>query len=207
MDKSIILQKPPQQAAQLVLIFHGVGASAADMAPIGSYIARALPHAMVVSTDAAHPSDFGRGRQWFSVQEITEANRIERVANAMPTFIDCIRHWQNQAGVSAQQTLLLGFSQGAIMLLEATQLDETLATKIIAIAGRFAELPRKKPRTNQIYLLHGDQDNVINVNYSKQAFEYIQQFSVPCQLDVFPQLGHGIDQRVLEKIAEYLRAD
>ena len=205
MDNSIIVAQPLGQPTQLFLLFHGVGASATDMATTGSYVARTLPNAMVVSVDAIHPSDFGRGRQWFSVQGITETNRVQRIAEAMPAFENTIRYWQQRANISAQNTLLIGFSQGAIMLLESTQLNEPLANKIFAIAGRFAQPPHTKPNVGKVYLLHGDQDKVIAVDYSKSATESFQHFEVPVVLDIFPNLGHGIDAQVMERIVEHLQ--
>lgn len=206
MDNSIVVSRPTGQATQLVLLFHGVGASAKDMAPIGEYLARALPNAMVVSVDAVQASDFGHGRQWFSVQGITETNRGQRVLEAMPAFTNSINYWQQQANVSAQHTVLIGFSQGAIMLLEATQLNQPLATKIIAIAGRFAQPPRIKPHVDKLYLLHGDQDNVIAVDYSKAATESLRRLGAEVVLDIVPNLGHGINAYVLEQIVNFLQA-
>lgn len=204
MGNSIVVHRPEGKVTHLVLLFHGVGSSAADMTAIGNYAARTLSEAMVVSVDAVHPSDFGHGRQWFSVQGVTETNRIERVAEAMQAFIDTILHWQQQADITAENTILIGFSQGAIMSLEATQFNERTAGKIIAIAGRFAQPPRTKPNVTKVYLLHGDQDKVIAVDYSKQATESFQHFDVPVVLNIFPDLGHGVDARVIARLVEHL---
>lgn len=61
----------------------------------------------------------GAGRQWFSVQDVTEENRAARIADVMPQFVAVVRHWQRLSGVGYAGTALVGFSQGAIMALEA----------------------------------------------------------------------------------------
>lgn len=51
----------------------------------------------------------GEGRQWFSVQGITEDNRVQRIAEVMPTFVETVRYWQQHSGVSYAGTALVGF--------------------------------------------------------------------------------------------------
>ncbi len=54
----------------------------------------------------------GAGRQWFSVQDVTEENRAARIADVMPQFVAVVRHWQQLSGVGYAGTALVGFSQG-----------------------------------------------------------------------------------------------
>lgn len=205
MSDSIVVARPAGHPAQLVLLFHGVGASAADMLPLGQWLAGAWPQAQVVCVAAPYASDLGRGRQWFSVQGVTEDNRLERVAQALPEFVACVQHWQRDSGVGPAQTILIGFSQGSIMSLEATQLAETLAGRVVAIAGRFAQPPRQAPGAAVLHLLHGEQDGVIPARHSVEAAERLRQLGASVTLDLFPGLGHGVDGRVLERLVERLR--
>jgi phospholipase/carboxylesterase len=143
MSSSVIVQTPDVPAKRLILMFHGVGSGPDTMVPVARGLADMPPYAMVVSVASPAQSDFGRGHQWFSVAEITEANRPERIAAAMPEFTKTVAHWQQVSGCAPQATTLVGFSQGAIMSLEATTLPEAIATRVIAIAGRFAKLPAR----------------------------------------------------------------
>ena len=114
----LVLQSPAP-ARELFLLFHGVGASPQDLVPLGQLIARAFPEAAVASVPAPDRSDFGSGLQWFSVRGVTEENRPERVQATLGRFLDTVRAWQERTGVSAAATTLVGFSQGAILSLEA----------------------------------------------------------------------------------------
>ncbi len=60
-EASLIIARP-QASDQLVLLFHGVGSSAASLASLGEAIAQARPQATVVSVEAPHPSKLGRGQ-------------------------------------------------------------------------------------------------------------------------------------------------
>ncbi len=112
MHDDSILVAHPEGTNQLVLLFHGVGSSAQDLAPVAAALSKAQPKATVVSVEAPHPSQLGRGKEWFSVVGVTEENRPQRIAQAMPLFLETIRHWQNKIGIAPQRTVLVGFSQG-----------------------------------------------------------------------------------------------
>jgi len=151
------------------------------------------------------PSDFGRGWQWFSVQGVTEANRPERVAAAMPAFQQRVADWQRHTGVGAARTSLIGFSQGAIMALESTQdAGPPSSGRVIAIAGRFARPPRQAPAELAVHLMHGEQDRVMPVTLAVDADRALRELGAVLTLDRFAGLGHGIDARVVDAIARRL---
>lgn len=204
MHKASIVIAQPERCDQLVLIFHGVGSSAHDLAPLGQAVARACPAAAVVSVQAPHPSQLGCGQEWFSVIGVTEDNRLGRIAQAMPQFEQTVRHWQNAMGMGAEKTVLLGFSQGAIMSLEATQMPQALARKVIALAGRFAQPVRQAPADLQFHLIHGEQDGVVLPQWSVQAHQQLEALGAVVTLDLLPGLGHGIDERALGHVIRHL---
>lgn len=204
-DGSIVVARPAA-ATQLVLLFHGVGSSAANLVPVAEAIARARPDAVVVSADGPHPSTLGSGREWFSVVGISEENRPSRIAAALPVFRQAIAHWQQASGISPAATALVGFSQGAIMSLESTQADTPpLASTVIALAGRFAVPVRRAPDGVRIHLIHGEQDGVVPARSSIEAARALADLGAPATLDLLPGLGHSIDARALALVLGYLR--
>ena len=161
MSESIIVARPEGQAQQLMLLFHGVGSTAQDLAPLGRVLAAEFPAAFIVSVAAPTPSEAGGGRQWFSVLGISEENRPDRVAAALPAFIATVQHWQKEAGVGTDAVALIGFSQGGIMALESTRDRPAIAGRVISIAGRFARLPTAPNAGTTLHLFHGKLDPVI----------------------------------------------
>jgi len=208
MRDDLIIQKPAGTAAapQLLLLFHGVGADAASMRPLGEALSALRPQAFVVSVRSPDSSDLGQGWQWFPVRGVTEADRPARVAAAMPRFAETVRAWQRESGVGAGHTALVGFSQGAIMALESTQLPQPAAGRVIAIAGRFAQPPRAAPPHVRLHLLHGEQDRVMPPALATDAASHWAALGGSATLDLFPGLGHGIDARVVRRVAGHLAA-
>jgi phospholipase/carboxylesterase len=197
----LILQRPTT-ASQLVLLFHGVGSSARDLAPLGETLAPQLPGAVIVSVQA--PEAAGHGWQWFSVQGVTEANRPARVAGAMAGFTQAVRQWQTACAIGPEATTLIGFSQGAIMALESTQLESPVAQRVIAIAGRFAQPPLFAHASVRTHLVHGDSDGIMPVQGAIDALAQLQGLGALATLDRFAGLGHGIDRRVADAVIRRL---
>jgi phospholipase/carboxylesterase len=199
--RDLIVQRPAKPN-QLLLLFHGVGSSARDLAALGEALAPRLPDAVIVSVQA--PEASGRGWQWFSVQAVTETNRPARVSAAMPGFVQAVMQWQQVCSVGAAATTLVGFSQGAIMALESTQLDTPPAARVIALSGRFARPPRIAHGSVRTHLLHGDTDAVMPVQGAVDALARLQDLGAVATLDLFPGLGHGVDERVVDAIVRRL---
>lgn len=189
-DGSIVIARP-QQPAQLVLLFHGVGSSADNLVPLGGAIGQARPDAFVVSVNGPQSSTLGSGREWFSVVGITEENRPERIAKAMPLFREAVAHWQKASSIGPAATVLVGFSQGAIMSLESTQGETELppAQRVIALAGRFAQPVRRAPAGVKFHLIHGEQDGVVPTKASVEASRELQGAGADVTLDLLPGLG------------------
>ncbi|KAF1044111.1 MAG: hypothetical protein GAK35_01899 [Herbaspirillum frisingense] len=185
---------------------HGVGSTPQSMTGVGAWFAQRDAQAMVVSVASPYPSDVSAaGLQWFSVRGVTEENRQERVDAAMALFLETVAHWQKQAGVTTAGTLIAGFSQGAIMALEASKLPQSPAATVVAIAGRYAQLPDIATSSN-IHLLHGGADGVMPAALAQAACERLQRLGVRVTLDVIPGVAHQPDAQMFSALERHLSA-
>ena len=208
-DGDILVQQPAA-CAQLILLFHGVGAQAASMVPLAEQLAAAFPQGMVVCIQAPSPSDFPGGFQWFSVMGITEDNRQARVDAAMPAFVGRVAHWQQKAQLGADATALVGFSQGAIMALESTKLGAPGASKapagrVVALSGRYASLPEDDRYRGTVHLLHGKRDAVISYEHAVMGAHRLKALGVDFTAEVRPGIGHEVPTEMGEVVVERLR--
>jgi phospholipase/carboxylesterase len=207
-NDALVLQQPAAgEAEQLVLLFHGLGADERDLGPLGLRLAREYPHALIASLRAPHPFDAGPGYQWFSTTGLDDSKRIERVAAALPSFAASVRDWQRESGLGPEATLLVGFSQGAIMALEAVSdaEDDPLAGRVVALSGRFARLPDAPPAGTTVFLVHGKADDVIHYGYAVEAAHHLVGLGADVVADVIPFLGHTVDDEVMDLVVDRLR--
>ncbi|MCC3705307.1 esterase [Rouxiella badensis] len=206
--ENVVVQQPQGQAEQLVLLFHGVGDNPVSMGEIGRYFIASFPHALIVSIGSPFACDLGQGRQWFSVQGVTEHNRHQRIAESMPLFVKTVRDWQQRSGVKPADTVLIGFSQGSIMSLESTKVEQNLAGRIVSFSGRFASLPETAiGAETKIHFIHGQSDPVIAANNAVIAAERLQELGNACTLDLAPKVAHGISPQMIDAAISRLKAD
>ena len=195
-----VIQQPSQPATQLILLFHGFVSDAASLYPLGERLAAEFPQAMVVAVAAYQASDMSSGFQWFSEIGITEENRLERIAQALPAFQACVAHWQQVAGVGAAATALVGFSQGAIMALESSKSNPTIASRVFAISGRFATLPDVAPIETTVHFLHGKVDAVIPYSHTVSAAHHLRDLGADITAEVLPFIGHELHPDFIERV-------
>ncbi|MDH4450139.1 MAG: esterase [Rhodoferax sp.] len=200
----IIVQQPVGDPKQLFMLHHGVGATPEGLVPLGRRLAQEFPQALVVCMQGPQASDLGQGYQWFSVLGITEENRLARVAAAMPAFVQAVQDWQARAHVGPEATALVGFSQGAIMALESTQQDVYLAGRVLALSGRFAQLPKAPHAHTTLHLVHGKADTVMHYGYTVTAAEHLVALGADVTADVIPFVGHEVSQDVADTAVERL---
>jgi predicted esterase len=148
-----------------------------------------------------HPNwvEARNGSQWWVLLKKIVLNGLRR-----PCRCISISHWQDKSGIEPQNTVLVGFSQGSIMSLESTQSANSVAGKVIAIAGRFAQSVWVAPTGVKVHLIHGEQDGVVAPQWSIQAHQQIKTLGGDVTLDLLPGLGHGVDERAFQLAVRYL---
>ncbi len=174
----------------LVLLLHGVGSSGADLRPLAQHFAQSLPDAVFLSPDGTQPFDGGgTARQWFSVAGVTEANRPARVEAARPALDALIDAAKAQA--KADHVILVGFSQGSIMALDA--LARGKVSEVVAFAGRlaFTGTPTPQPGARAL-LVGGTADPVISYRSSSQAGQRLSAAGVDTKVVILPGVPHTI---------------
>lgn len=186
-------------AAQLMLLLHGWGASAEDMAPLAQVLRQQFPQAVVLAPQGFEPMDaLLSGRQWFSLDDISEAKRAQRIAAAVPRLADWVRAAQQASGLGEQATALVGFSQGAMMALALAQQHDGIAGRVLAFAGRYGQLPEQAPQHTTFHFFHGQDDPVIPAQHARQAIERLAALGGDATIDIARGVGHTIDTSLLD---------
>lgn len=196
-DLSLVIQEPAEPA-QLIVLCHAAGADAASLLPLGERLRETFPQATIVSLQAATPVDEFQGFAWFSLADTTEENRPARVAQALASLQTAVRDWQARSGVSALATALIGVSQGAEMVLEASKHAPMLASRVVAMGGRFTTLPDVPPAVTTIHFLHGKQDAVVPYAHSVNAAHHLRDLGSDITAEVVPFVGHELHPDLIE---------
>lgn len=216
---TLVIQRPAGRVRQLIVLCHGYGADEHDLTPMGERLAAEYPSALVVSLRAPQRSALGFGYQWYPLAETDESGEsrdgrharhaAERAA-ALAAVTAAVRHWQTDARVDAEATVLIGFSQGATVAFEATALatgagQPSLAGRIVGLAGRYTRLPDVAPPATTVFLLHGKSDPDVPYASTVAAAERLVALGGDVVADVLPFVGHEIPEEMLELVIRRLR--
>ena len=187
------------KATSLVVFVHGYGADGSDLLGLADVLGPHLPGTMFVAPDAPEPCPGSKlGKQWFPIpwidgsSEVAAGIGLARSADDLNFFLDA---QIAGAGLTARETALVGFSQGAMLALHVAPRRAQAMAGVVAISGRLlqpgrlaAEAVVKPP----VLLIHGDQDPVVPFADMGPAGEALVAAGFAVFGHVMRGTGHGI---------------
>ncbi|TPV20820.1 phospholipase [Pantoea anthophila] len=182
-------------AKALVIFLHGVGSNGDDLAPLGHHWATLLPDVIFAAPNAPERFAAGFGWQWFSLTDVTPENRPGRVRAARAAFDATLNAIVAQHGFADrwQDVVLVGFSQGSIMALDALASGRYPLAGVVAFSGRLAVEGQLTPQAHvPALLIHGQADEVIPWQESESAATRLRAAGVPVDARFEPVTGHTI---------------
>ncbi|MBV8468947.1 MAG: esterase [Burkholderiaceae bacterium] len=193
----------------LFVLLHGAGADAEQMRPLAEALRAQYPQAAVVSLNGPQAFDAipggGSGQQWYSLRGANDDNHGERVAEALPGLIQELRRLATQFDLAWERVALGGFSQGAVMALEAVQAEVQLVGRVLAFSGAYAGSPDHAPFEVCVHLLHGMKDVVLPYQDQVDAARRLVSLGGDVTADILPGIGHELHPALIEKAMEQLR--
>jgi putative glutathione S-transferase len=204
----------PVKKDSLVIFLHGIGSRGAELAPLAGKWSEALPRTAFEMPDAPARFPTGanghqRGHQWFSVDGVSNENRAERVKAARPAFDAIIAAAMERHGLKNRpdRVALVGFSQGAIMALDAVGSGRWPFAAVVGFSGRLAVDPVATAAANSnVLLIHGGSDPVIPATESLRAEDLLTRAGIAASARVLAGLGHTISAKGAVWAEEFLRA-
>jgi phospholipase/carboxylesterase len=194
-------------AEWLVVLCHGSGGDGPNMYPLARPLQAWLPGAAFVSPTGPFPrEDFGY--RWFP--GAVAGDPIGMVMRGMresgPLFNTFLEAELARHRLGSDRLILLGFSQGSMMVLNAGLRRQPLPAGIIAFAGlqlatdglpRFSGAP-------PVLVIQGAQDGN-GAERVRQTSEALKRLGVPAEAHVLPNLGHSIDERGIRLAGEFMQ--
>jgi len=193
----------------LVIFLHGVGALGSDLAPLAGPLSAFLPSTAFAAPDA--PERFNGGgpaRQWFSIAGVSADNRQQRVEQARKGFDRIISTTLAERGFAGRldRVALFGFSQGAIMALDAIADGRWPVAAVVAASGRLASAVAPSPAAaaTPVLLLHGETDAMVPAEESRRAAPRLKAAGFTVETRYFARLGHAISGEGVEAAGAFL---
>lgn len=203
----------PEDAKKAVVLMHGFGSNGDDLFSLVPYIAKdGFEDVAFFAPNAPTTTPMGMGYQWFSDNGWTFNDRdgIEHAKDLLEAYIQ--KHICNKLGIDFNDVAIVSFSQGTMTSLFAAPRFEKKLAAVIALSGRMMwhqeleELEEGEFHKPAVHMMHGEADEVVEVDESRIAYSELEGLGFDAlTLDIFEDLGHEIDERVVGKIQNYLK--
>jgi phospholipase/carboxylesterase len=196
------------EADSLVVLLHGYGADGSDLIGLAEPLAPYLPNTRFVAPNAperCRNNPFGY--QWFPIPWLDGSSEAEMRAAASRSF-GLLDGWLDRLETPPARTVLVGFSQGTMMMLHVALRRPVAYAGLVGFSGRLlmpetlaGEIRSRPP----VLLVHGDQDPMVPFASLREAADALGKAGVAARTHVSPGLGHGIGPDGLRMALDFTR--
>lgn len=194
---------------QLVILLHGYGSNGNDLISLAPFWHQAVPDALFLAPNAPEQIPGMAGAwQWWDLSTRDRASRAAGAARAGPVLDAYIDRQLKRYGLSEDELVLVGFSQGTMMALHVGPRRERRIAGIVGYSGMLADVGSlsRDPHTRPpILLIHGSADDVISIGSYHEAKTELERLGFDVSAHVSAGLGHSVDMAGLELGKQFVR--
>jgi len=207
---------PDHPAQHSVIWLHGLGADGSDFVSIVPelHLPKALnvrfifPHAPVM---AVTMNNGYKMRAWFDLYDLTIAAKIDEagILNAS-RMLDRLIAREESLGVPAQNIILAGFSQGAVVALTTGLRFPKKLGGIMALSG-YLPLAEKvladaspANQATPIFIAHGTQDAVLPCQLGEMTSQILNKAHYPVDWHMYP-MQHSVCGEEVRDISAWMQ--
>ena len=204
-----ILLKSGSQIKNAVILCHGYGGDGKDISVIANYWKNFLPNTLFLCPDAPEVCKVNpAGFQWFDLMDQSEDEILSKslvAENKLNKLIDEVKE-KNQ--LKTEEISLVGFSQGCMISLQTALKRKDSIKCLIGYSGKILNLTHLSKNIlsrPEIYLMHGDKDQVVPISHLLEAKEFFLNEKYEINTKIFKNCEHRIPTEGLSTGLEFLK--
>lgn len=191
----------------VIILLHGVGSnekdlfSFADQLPANFLVISArAPYTLGNDSYAWYQVDFSTGKPVYNKEQAEKSRTI---------LIQFINQLKEKHAFDEKQLYLCGFSQGAIMSYGVGLTRPDKVKGIAVMSGRLLDdikpmvASKEKLKHLKVFISHGTQDNVLNVNEARAASVYLKELGIEPRYKEYAE-GHSINADMFKDLLSWL---
>ncbi len=182
---------PLLSAEAALVLLHGRGAGAEDILTLWDEVVR--PGIAALAPEAA-------GRTWYPQSFLAPLERNEPYLSSALRMLGKLLHDVAAAGIPAERTVLVGFSQGACLALEFAARNARRFGGVVAFSGGLIG-PPGTPRDYRgslvgtpVFLGCSDRDPHIPKERVEESADVLSRLGGEVEMRIYPGLGHTINE-------------
>ena len=199
MELEYLIQEPENtENAPLIILLHGYGSNEKDLF---SFAPELSSNYRIISLRAPYNLGMGDAYAWYAINFDADQNKfsdLDQAKSSLNLLETLIGDFQKKYGNTAENTALIGFSQGCILSLALGLNHPELVQNVVGLSGYLMEelLPEDKSKTStlNIYNSHGTMDAVIPFSWAAKTEEKLAPLGLDYTFESYP-VGHGVHPR------------
>ena len=196
LNSIIIENKSKSSPKNVVILCHGYGGDGKDISILANYWKTFLPDTLFICPDAPEPCKVNSaGFQWFDLMDQTEDEILSKsliAENKLSNFIDEVK---DRNKLSAKDIALVGFSQGCMISIQTALKRKEQINCLVGYSGKILNIKHLSQNIisrPEIYLMHGDIDAVVPLNFLLEAKEFFAKKDYKINTKIFNNCEHRI---------------
>lgn len=184
-------------ADSLCIMLHGYGADGEDMMNVAVEMATFLPNTQFVAPNGPEPCLTAPGYyQWYGLEGGAAAAdvAVELLAPRINLYAD---QQLERLGLDNSRLVMLGFSQGGGVMLEAALRRDAPCAAVLIYTGSLrnaANLDNLIISRPPVMLIHGDEDDIVPPDKIVDAHSTLMAHDVACACHFCLGLGHSLNE-------------
>jgi phospholipase/carboxylesterase len=195
--------EPLKTARAAMILLHGRGASAEDILEL----AREFP-----APGFAYLAPQAAGHEWYPYSFMAPLDSNEPGLSSGLAVIASLLSQIAEAGIPIERTILLGFSQGACLLLEFAARNALHYGGVVGLSGGLigpSGTPRDYPgslENTRVFLGCSDKDFHIPKARVELSAEVLQRLGGNVTMRLYPNMGHTVNRDEVRVVQEIVKA-
>ena len=193
-----VIIKPSSKSSpkNVVILCHGYGGDGKDISILANYWKTFLPDTLFICPDApeickVNPDGF----QWFDLMDKTGEETLSKSLIAENKLDNFINEVISENKLNFKDVALVGFSQGCMISMQTALKKKDQIKCLIGYSGKILNIKhlnqniKSKP---EIFLMHGDKDQIVPINFLLEAKEFFNKNDYKIQTKIFKNCEHRI---------------
>ncbi len=190
-----------EKAARLVILLHGRGATAESMLGLSE---------VLETEETCFWIPQAAGNRWYPETAFGPLEPNEPDLSSALALVSDLIEQASDAGISLQNILLGGFSQGACLAAEYAVRHPDLYGGLFVLSGALIG-PPGEPRElkgdlqgTPVFLGLGDRDAWVALDVFEEAGQILRDLNAAVDQRIYPGMGHTINQEEIELVRKMI---
>ena len=196
LDSTIIKPESNTKIKNALILLHGYGGDGKDISMLSINWKRHLPNTVFLCPNGHEPCAINpSGYQWFDLTNDDPNYILDESIKAEKKLNKFINEVKSEFGLSNNEIILSGFSQGCMMSINLGLTADKEYNCVIGFSGKIINqenLKIRKKVSTKTLLIHGELDQVVQPHFMLEAKDFFIRNNIEIETHLINNCDHNI---------------